>query len=647
MLGVVGEEPQDHLQAAPAGAQQRGFRVGVDVAGGQFRGDGLAGRDGGGRRGAGAGDVLLQARDAGVLGGGGKARVGEQGGEAALGGGEGLLRVADGGVRLVAGGVADQLGVRLDAGQVVADLVYAVVLAGVPEEVLLPPPGLQPGQDVRRAGAEVRGQDLQGDPAVLEQGDLPGLAVVLELHRLLGPGDLPGPAGVGDGGDDGQRRGDGERGAPVGDPVHLLVAAVREDLRVGAAAVEADHDRRARAGGLLQFRQRFGQRDAEPGGLPGDETHRPPVVRGDVGVRAALLRPAALVVPAFRDRLGPGIGNEVVIDVVHAGGHRVRGQHRRGEHALQRHRVSTVGDPCQGRPQGAQAGQRAQPGQRPGLSGGQVLELLRCRGAEREAHADGRQQRHVPRLAAGRCQDRPGAGLREERVQQHRPRVPRPERPPGRQRPGRRPPARRQAGTRLRLSVSPGLRLALSPGPGNGTGTGLRPGFRLGEQGLRRRPPGLAARGRRLPARAQAAADRGIRHAEPPADLRVAGALLPPCPGLLPLRRGHLPRRAPAVLHGQGRRPVPLRRAVQRRDVRLRQAQRRGDRPAPEPQLPQHRQRDVPHHDVAGRVVEQDHRPGCDHAPAIVLVHAQVTGLWHALQDGRNRRWHATSLPLI
>ena len=119
------------------GAQQRGFRVGVDVAGGQFRGDGLAGRDGGGRRGAGAGDVLLQARDAGVLGGGGKARVGEQGGEATLGGSEGLLRVADGGVRLVAGGVADQLGVRLDAGQVVADLVYAVVLAGVLED---PPP---------------------------------------------------------------------------------------------------------------------------------------------------------------------------------------------------------------------------------------------------------------------------------------------------------------------------------------------------------------------------------------------------------------------------------------------------------------------------------------------------------------------------
>src|SRR5450759_4831488 len=72
---------------APAGAQQRGFRVRADVAGGQFRGDRLAGRDGSGRRVAGAGDAFLQARDAGVLGGRGEARVGEQGGEAALGGG--------------------------------------------------------------------------------------------------------------------------------------------------------------------------------------------------------------------------------------------------------------------------------------------------------------------------------------------------------------------------------------------------------------------------------------------------------------------------------------------------------------------------------------------------------------------------------
>ncbi len=43
--------------------------------------------------------------------------------------------------------------------------------------VLLPPPGLQPGQDLRRAGIKVRGEDLQGDLPVLEQRDLPGRPV--------------------------------------------------------------------------------------------------------------------------------------------------------------------------------------------------------------------------------------------------------------------------------------------------------------------------------------------------------------------------------------------------------------------------------------------------------------------------------------
>ena len=74
MLGVVGEQSQDHLQAAAPGAQQRDPGVGVDGAGGQLRGDGLAGRGGGGQRRAGAGDLLLQGGDAGVLGGGGDGR---------------------------------------------------------------------------------------------------------------------------------------------------------------------------------------------------------------------------------------------------------------------------------------------------------------------------------------------------------------------------------------------------------------------------------------------------------------------------------------------------------------------------------------------------------------------------------------------
>jgi hypothetical protein len=48
VLGVAGQQSQDHLKAAAPGAQQRGSRVRVDVAGGQFRGDRLACRHGGG-----------------------------------------------------------------------------------------------------------------------------------------------------------------------------------------------------------------------------------------------------------------------------------------------------------------------------------------------------------------------------------------------------------------------------------------------------------------------------------------------------------------------------------------------------------------------------------------------------------------------
>ena len=248
---------------------------------------------------AGTGDLVLQGGDGRVLDGGSDGRVREQPGQLPFCAGEGLLRVADGGGGGLAGRVIHDLGVRLDAGEVVADLVDPVVLAGVLQEVLLPPPGLQPGQDVRRARLKVGGEDLQGDPAVLEQRDLPGLPVVLDLHGLLGPGDLPGPAAVCDRGDDRQHDRDGQRCPPVGHPVHVLAAAVREDLRVGAAPVEPEHDPRAGPGGFPQLGQRLGQRDAEPGGFPGHEAHRPAVMRGDMGIGAAPLSAAPLVIPAL------------------------------------------------------------------------------------------------------------------------------------------------------------------------------------------------------------------------------------------------------------------------------------------------------------------------------------------------------------
>ena len=105
-----------------------------------------------------------------------------------------------------------------------------------------------------------------------------------------------------------------------------------------------------------------------------------------MGVRAASLGAAALVVPALADRLGAGIGDEMVIDVIHPRDHRVRGQHRRRERGLQRNRVGAVSDRGQLRPQGPQPRQRPEPRQRPRVGGGQVLELLDRRLAEREAH---------------------------------------------------------------------------------------------------------------------------------------------------------------------------------------------------------------------------------------------------------------------
>ena len=66
--------------------------------------------------------------------------VGDEGGEVPLSLREGLVLVADDGVRFLAGRVVYDLGVHLDDGEVVADLVYAVILGRVLEEVLLPPP---------------------------------------------------------------------------------------------------------------------------------------------------------------------------------------------------------------------------------------------------------------------------------------------------------------------------------------------------------------------------------------------------------------------------------------------------------------------------------------------------------------------------
>ena len=348
---------------------------------------------------------------------------------------------------------------------------------------------------------------------------------------------------------------------------------------------------------------------------------------GHVRVRPAPLSPAPLVVPPLRHGLRAGIGHEVVVDVVHAGGHRVGGEHRRREQRLQPQRVARVGDPGQLRAQRPQPRQRRQAGQRPGLRGGQMLELLRRRGPQREAHAHPCQELHVPRPLGGTGQHRAGGRPREERVQQHCPRI------PGRD--SHRP----RSGRRVR-NLRPGRRLRLRD---------LRPcdlGFRdLGYCGSRLRGGRLRRERQRLLRMrpAQAAQHRGLVHPQPPRDLRIPHPLRAPGPRLLPRRVRGLPR--PARRADQPRGAVPQRPLPQRRHVVRRQLHQGGDLLAAETELPQHRHRHVPRRRVILGVLEQLHRPGEDHRLAAAVQPVQVTRVRHAIQDGSSGSGHAPTLP--
>src|SRR5216683_2813891 len=128
VLGVVGEEPQDHLQGAVAGAQDGALRVWVDLVGGE-PGWGLV--QGGFRPGElpfGCGDLLLGGGDQpGVLVRGGDGGVTEHGGEIGPGAAGRRLCRAGGVPGGLAGRVTGDLAVGPDRGGVVADLAGAVV----------------------------------------------------------------------------------------------------------------------------------------------------------------------------------------------------------------------------------------------------------------------------------------------------------------------------------------------------------------------------------------------------------------------------------------------------------------------------------------------------------------------------------------
>ena len=192
VLGVVREQAEDHLQAAPPGAQQCDLGVPVELVGGQLRRDRVAGLLRGVQFAAGSGDRLL--------GGGGSASA-----FLSAGGIAGSASVAarprsaaarsfsasrTAALPSLRAGLYCDLRVRLDVCGVVADRRRCRSWRRRTRVVAPPPPRLQPAQQRGRARIEVRGQDLQDDPAVLEQGDLPGFTVVLELHVLLGPGDV-------------------------------------------------------------------------------------------------------------------------------------------------------------------------------------------------------------------------------------------------------------------------------------------------------------------------------------------------------------------------------------------------------------------------------------------------------------------------
>ena len=226
----------------------------------------------------------------------------------------------------------------------------------------------------------------------------------------------------------------------------------------------------------------------------------------------------------------------MVIDVIHPGQDRVRGQHRGGGQALHRDGVGAVGERGQLRPDGPQVRQRAQPGQRPRISGGQVLELLQGRLAQREARADRRQQRHAGGLPAAAARICPAPARPAKACSSIAPAYRHDlagDARPGRRRAVTGPAAPVSASASPGVRGRPGLRHALPPR----FRFRCRPGSRL------RRLRHARSRLRRIllkrqlalrAGRAEMAQHRGLVHPQAAGDLRIAHPDRPPLPRLVP-----------------------------------------------------------------------------------------------------------------
>ena len=312
-------------------------------------------------------------------------------------------------------------------------------------------------------------------------------------------------------------------GARRRDPVHVLLAAVRED-RGCAPAVEAEHDPRAPGNGSLQLGQRLRQRDGQAGRVAGHEdTARPScaVTRASAWPRSARPRLLFHPLPTGFAPYGP-----MVIYVVHVRDDRVRGEHRRREHPLQLQRVGPVRARGQAGPQSRRAG-TDEPGQRPGLGPGQVLNASVV-AAPSAKHALSPRAALAPAAAsspaAATTRPRPRPGRRTGAITS----PPRTATVPS-TRAARRPPARTRT-----------ARVPQAPPPPAAAGLRLLPRFRCRELRLflrirfrhgRFRP---VVRQRVLHVRPAQAAQHRIVHPQPPRDLRVPHSPRPPCPRLLP-----------------------------------------------------------------------------------------------------------------